>query len=215
MTRNQFLGAIVFAAVCTSSSAIAGVMSRNYDLPNFSRIEAGGSIKFEIVADQPQAVSITAEESVLNNLNVRVIEDTLEIDKKDSTWQWPWQSSEVTLKISVPTLNSIDFSGAAKGQVAKINSKEFEISVSGAAEVELSGKTEELIVDLSGSGKIKAIGLESKRVIADVSGAGDIEVFATQLLDADVSGVGSLSYKGSPAVVKTDVSGVAKVQPKG
>jgi hypothetical protein len=215
MTGRIILTSVMSAMVGLASSAQAAETSKSYDLPSFSRIEAGGAIKFEITVDQAQSVTISADEKLLGSINVRVVEDTLEIEKKDSSWQWPWQNSEITLKISVPSLNSLDLSGAAKGQVTKINGKEFEISVSGAAEVDLSGKTEELIVDLSGSGKIRAIALESKRVIADVSGAGDIEVYATQLLDADVSGVGSLSYKGNPAVVKTDVSGVAKIQPKG
>jgi hypothetical protein len=54
--------------------------------------------------------------------------------------------------------------------------------------------------------------LEAAKIKAKVSGAGDAKVFATQSLDADVSGAGSIIYKGNPADRNVSISGAGSVR---
>jgi Putative auto-transporter adhesin, head GIN domain len=51
--------------------------------------------------------------------------------------------------------------------------------------------------------------LENTKV--DISGAGSAQVFASVKLDAEVSGAGSVTYKGNAVNVSQHVSGVGSV----
>jgi len=47
-----------------------------------------------------------------------------------------------------------------------------------------------------------------------VTGAGSVDVYATQQLDAIVSGVGQITYAGDPPVVNKNVSGIGTINKK-
>ena len=47
-----------------------------------------------------------------------------------------------------------------------------------------------------------------------VTGAGSVNVYATQELNATVSGVGQITYAGDPPVVNKSVSGVGSINKK-
>ena len=79
--------------------------------------------------------------------------------------------------------------------------------MSGSGDMDLSGKTNDLDVQVSGSGDIKAYDLDAEFVTAQVSGSADIKVTANQMLKARVSGSGDISYKGNPKKIETKTSG--------
>ena len=72
-------------------------------------------------------------------------------------------------------------------------------------------ETGQLEVSLAGAGLIDAEALRARSVRASCSGAGSISVYATESLDATVSGVGVVNYAGNPATVNRNVSGLGKV----
>jgi hypothetical protein len=139
---------------------------------------------------------------------------------------------DITVFITVKSLNSLENSGVAdiKSEnklicenltlvsqgVGNINldvaAKEIKTSVSGAGNITLKGSTQLLDVDLSGAGNLKASDLEANKVVAKVSGAGDAKVNAIQSLTADVSGAGSIIYKGNPIDRNVNISGVGSVR---
>ena len=49
---------------------------------------------------------------------------------------------------------------------------------------------------------------------ASCNGAGSISVYASERLDASVSGIGSIDYSGNPATVNRSVSGLGKISQK-
>ena len=114
--------------------------------------------------------------------------------------------SDPIFKSHILTTNNITVYG--------INGSDFEVDVSGAGSVNLSGEVDRFRADLSGAGSINAKELKAKDVRVSVSGAASADVYAKDYLDASVSGVGSISYYGDPAKTKTDVSGVGSISRK-
>ena len=73
---------------------------------------------------------------------------------------------------------------------------------SGAGDVAAAGAVERLRLDVSGAGDADLAELEASDVQVTVSGAGDATCAPTDRLEADVSGVGDLGYRGDPAVTR-------------
>jgi Putative auto-transporter adhesin, head GIN domain len=76
----------------------------------------------------------------------------------------------------------------------------------------MKGQTRDFRLRLSGAGKARCYDLMSENTSVDISGAGSAEVFASVALDADVSGAGSVRYKGNAARVNQQVSGAGSVK---
>jgi len=65
---------------------------------------------------------------------------------------------------------------------------------------------------MSGAGKLQAFKLDTKFCRIDISGIGGAEVFVTEELDVQVSGIGGVTYIGDPPRVRRDVSGLGKIR---
>lgn len=80
-----------------------------------------------------------------------------------------------------------------------------ETKVSGAAHVDLSGRTDRLTVENSGASKVSTGKLQAKNVSVATSGASSAHVWAGESLDVEVSGVSHVSYTGSPRLGTKEV----------
>ena len=106
----------------------------------------------------------------------------------------------------------IVLSGSGDFDLAQIQYGDVKVGISGSGNVGVGGSTEKVELTLSGSGDLKAKDLKAQSVRCRISGSGNVACFATQELDALVSGSGDVRYSGSPASVKKRVSGSGRVE---
>jgi hypothetical protein len=135
--------------------------------------------------------------------------------------------------ISVPELNFATLSGsgnisgegafeterfdAAISGSGNINLEVFanvvDTDISGSGNITMAGQTDQLLAFISGSGNIFAFDLESNNCQVGISGSGNCEVFVNNQLDVQISGSGSVRYKGNPPVVNSRITGSGSVIP--
>ncbi len=186
------------------------VKDQSRSIMEFDKIDVGGAFTLNVKVGSSPSLKITAEENLINYIRTNVKRNTLVIDTKKNISP----RKEIYIEITTPSLRAVDVSGANNITVYGILGSDFEVDVSGAGTVNLSGEVDRFRVDLSGAGSINARELKAKDVRVSVSGAASAEVYAKDYLDASVSGVGSISYYGDPAKIKTDVSGVGSISRK-
>lgn len=186
------------------------VKDQSRNIMEFDKIDAGGAFTLKVKVGPSPSLKITAEENLISYIRTNVKGNTLVIDTKKNISP----RKEIYIEITTPSLKSVDASGANNITVYGINGSDFEVDVSGAGSVNLSGEVDRFRADLSGAGSINAKDLKAKDVRVSVSGAASADVYAKDYLDASVSGVGSISYYGDPAKTRTDVSGVGSISRK-
>jgi hypothetical protein len=76
----------------------------------------------------------------------------------------------------------------------------------------MTGETQNFELRISGAGDANCYDLRSENTEVHISGAGEANVYASVLLDAHVSGAGSIRYKGNAAKVNQQVSGAGSVK---
>jgi len=184
------------------------------------RLENSDSCSLDIAAKDEIKDLITTE--VSNGvLKVRTIEQNAS-DKKEI----------VELVINMPTLDRIKVLTSAKiysekpfyfdtlkiegGGILKMTMElkgDFlDGNFSGAANLDLSGEVRKMKLNIPGAARISAFDLKTKKLELNFSGAGKADVFASEELYVDVSGTCSVSYKGNPARVYSNVSGIGRVR---
>jgi hypothetical protein len=105
----------------------------------------------------------------------------------------------------------LEVSGAGDIKV-NVDAPKVTAGISGSGSVEMSGETRDFEIRLSGAGKARCYDMKSENTKVDISGAGSAEVYASVHLDAEVSGAGSVRYKGNAANVNQQVSGAGSVK---
>ena len=103
-------------------------------------------------------------------------------------------------------------SGSGQIYVDAESSGAFSGDVSGSGKINIQGRAQSADLVISGSGEVHGYGLSVARCNARISGSGDIEITATDDLDANISGSGTISYKGNPNHVNSHSSGSGKVR---
>jgi hypothetical protein len=67
-------------------------------------------------------------------------------------------------------------------------------------------------MDLSGASDIFAYDLVSESYDLEISGAGNAQINVSKRIHAEISGAGSVKYKGSPTEVDQSVSGAGSIK---
>jgi hypothetical protein len=196
----------------------------------FSRIEIDGPVDAHISIGEAPSLTFKGYANVLPYLRSEVRGNTLRIFTDEHTDLQ--LRKNITAAITLPSLRALDLSGAAHVLVAgDLHTSDFELDLSGASSVDiesmhvatldadlsgaatlamLSGSIDAGGYDISGAGKINAFGVMHRRAAFDMSGAAKAEVTVGEKLDAEISGAGTVRYKGHPAISK-DVSGAGSV----
>jgi hypothetical protein len=206
------------------------ITSETRNVNNFKSVEVGGSINVYLSQGSPSSVKLEGDENILKYVEVYQEGDRLIIKNKDGYDLDP--SGNMRVYVTAPVFDRVEASGASDiiGQGKISNPNDLEISISGAGDVKLEldaprlkadisgsgslhlkGETKDTEISLSGVGSAHCYDLLSENTKVDISGAGSAQVYASVGLDAQVSGVGSIHYKGNPANVKQDVSGAGSI----
>lgn len=105
---------------------------------------------------------------------------------------------------------SSNVSGSGKVTI-QTASEEVSFSVSGSGKINASGTAKKVKANVSGSGRVLAANLEAERCEVGISGSGGVEINVKDELNANISGSGSVGYKGNPSKVNSHASGSGNV----
>jgi hypothetical protein len=120
-------------------------------------------------------------------------------------------SGDLSVKGSCQSFDS-GVSGSGKVNVAGTITGLADISVSGSGKVVATGTAQQIKATISGSGKVLAADLEVSKCEVRISGSGDVEINVKDALEANISGSGSVSYKGNPSQLNSHASGSGHVR---
>lgn len=191
-----------------TSSETGGVTSEPRNVSDFNEVELRGVGNLSIQEANNESLTVEAEQDVLPKIRTEVDNSRLIIGPEPNTIINT--TEPINYRLTVKDLNALEVSGSGNVEAEGIDSDELAVTISGAGDVEISGKVDSQDVEISGSGDYRAEDLESKEAKIDVGGSGSATVNVSDELDAEVSGSGSVEYVGSP-IVNQEVSGAGKV----
>jgi hypothetical protein len=180
------------------------------DLGAFKSIETNGAFEVQVTCQQSPSFEIEGDDNILPLITTQVRDGVLNISN-DTGYR---TAKGIIVRIGTPDVESVTSHGAGNIHITDIKNERLAISTTGAANIKAAGQTQFVSISSTGAGKIDADKLHAERAKVTVTGAAIVEVYANQRLDATVSGVGQVTYAGSPGVVNRSVSGVGRVTKK-
>ena len=212
-------------------SGNGNIVIEERDVEDFTRLDFHGAYHVVITEGTQPSLEIEADENLMEYITSKVQGNTLRIENSARLMS----EHGIVIKITYTDIEQIEVHGAGNlenfGTIAtqdlkvslsgagnidlRVDVTDLEVSTSGAGNMTLNGECQSAKLDLSGAGGVDAYGLTSSNCRVRVSGVGGAEVYVTEELDAKVSGIGSISYKGNPQRVQSDVSGIGSIENEG
>ena len=225
---NSIKTKIFGLAVVTTLSTFSAKAQQTRTVGDFTGIKAGDAFNVIISQSDVNSVKVDAPDNVQALVKTEIKDGILSISADGNIKT----DKAVTINIGVKSITSLDISGSAdvksENQLScdklsvvsngagdihlDLKANEIKTEISGAGDITLRGSTQMLDATVSGAGDLKASNLVATKIKAKVSGAGDAKVNAIQSLDADVSGAGSIIYKGNPSDRNVNISGAGSVR---
>ncbi len=201
---------------------------RTYNIQPFTRIYLEGAFKVVLEQGTQAGLKIKTDEDNFKYIDVESSVETLslKITKKHFNFD------ELVLYVTFKDLEKLEIQGGVNLETkGYVDLKDFSLRVEGGATVEMNmkanrvdvvgeggvkfefdGISDELIARISGAGYLDAIDLKTRKCDIRIEGVGAGSVYSTESLNATISGVGKIRYKGEPKVFKK-IEGVGVISP--
>ncbi|MBV8252475.1 MAG: DUF2807 domain-containing protein [Chitinophaga sp.] len=236
MKKLTFLCVAMISAIVLLSSFKAwneriigsgNVKSEKRTAGKFNQISAGGVFKIELTQGATESIKLEAEDNILPLIETEVSSGGLEIRMKKGYSISP--NKDIKVYVTLPELKRLSISGASKlnatnsfkGDRLNIDQSgastitmdlavsNLDLEISGAALLDLSGKTGGMNIGASGGARVHTADLRAETAKVGASGGADVIVNAAKSLSASLSGGARVKYKGTPEVQKSTSGGAS------
>lgn len=187
------------------------LVTKTYEFQDFSAIDAGYGFNIAVTQGNEYSISVSVDDNVLDRLDVRKDGDTLKISLDPGGYT----RMNLVAKITMPSLNSIEFSGGTHGEISGFTStRDFEVDLSGGSWVIIEGSAGDLVMDASGGSHFDFSEFTVNDADVKLSGGSNGSVYVGGRLDADLSAGSHLDYYGDPELGNIETSSAATISPK-
>lgn len=109
--------------------------------------------------------------------------------------------------VTAPGIRSFTLSGSGDLTVHAYDQPALSLTQMGSGSVDVSGRTDSLTLNMSGSGDADLSALQARDADITVSGSGDAEIAAVNKVKVDISGSGDVNLTSRPDTVESHISG--------
>ena len=210
------------------------VITKERSIGTFDQLTVKGPFNVELTSGQVNALTITTDANLMEQIVTEVNDKTLTIRLKKQSYLKPTNNKPIHIKAPLTSLNAllhagsgkvfsnesfstntinVDHSGSGKIQL-KLEAQTTAINLSGSGKIQLRGTSTNVNAKLSGSGNIRLADFKAENGEAKLSGSGNIDLNCSKRLTAKISGSGNIRYKEEPSQkLISKVSGSGAIRP--
>ncbi len=189
LTLMLISGILLTGCAAVVEKTAGPAVTREYDFTGFDTIDIGYAFKLEVTPSDTYSVSIVANESDFEHIKVTLTGNKLEIGMNKLFFHFPRSPKAI---ITMPELRGLHMSGASEGVVTGFkSSNDFDLSLSGASELEMDLETGAFDGELSGASEL----------------AGRLTVASSNF---ELSGASEIELEGSGGDTRLDFSGASE-----
>lgn len=197
------------------------------DAGEFNSVDLKIAADVIIYEDDANSILIEADRNLMPYLAADMAGRTLHLQSRKSIRQ---SSNRITIYIGMPSVSRLCVSGSGSITAEDIiDAEDLELSISGSGSITTTVNTDllrskingsgNLIIDgvspvhkieIKGSGKVKARGLQNDICEISVMGSGNSYVRVDSILNAEIAGSGDIYVSGSPRI-NARVNGTGKI----
>jgi hypothetical protein len=182
------------------------VITESRDVSGFDEIVVLGSGDVIVTVTGTESLTIEAEDNVMPLLTTKVRDGRLELGSDGSFST----TRGITYTITAVALEGVAISGSGDVVASGIDASDFAVTIDGSGNITPAGTSEEVSVDINGSGGFDGEDLIASIGRVEISGSGDAVVNVIDDLTIRIGGSGDVEYLGNPTVSQ-DIGGSGSV----
>jgi hypothetical protein len=205
--------------------------TEEYVFTDFTEVEISSAFEFEIEQSDSYSINVTADDNVIDYVQVSKEGQTLKIGLGTVPSLGP-----VTLRafVSMPQLHGLTASGASHGTVSDFSSTEdvnitvsgasrvtgditagdAEFDIDGASTIQLEGSANDMVASVDGGSHFNLDDFTVNNADVIFSGASSGTINLNGRLDANLSGASTLWYIGEPTMGTIEITGASTLNEK-
>jgi hypothetical protein len=187
------------------------IASEDRDMSGFSSVRIDGIGEVTIAIGDTESVVVETDDNLLPFIETKVSGKTLVIKTQQGSDVHPTRDVKIT--VTMKTFEGAEINGSGNINVSGVSVGNVNLAIGGSGNINVIGTADTVQATLKGSGNIISDGLQARQATVRLSGSGNITVFASERLDAVVSGSGTVRYAGNPAKVEQSVPGSGSISP--
>lgn len=176
---------------------------------DFKGIAVHGAVNLTVEAGKSYSLKVYGDPRFIDRVTSRVIDGELRLDMKDGSRTKLDSGDRVV--VTMPALETFKGEGAGLVQLTNVRGERLDVDYRGAGRLLVAGEVRELRLHAQGVGEVDTRELLTQDANVRFEGIGSVEIHAKGKLNADVRGMGNLTYHGNPRVVNKSVSGIGSV----
>lgn len=208
------------------------IVTEERDFIEFTIVEVGWGFEVEINQSESYSISITADDNMLDHIEVSRSNNKLTIGLK---WGYGYQNVTLRAKITMPELHELQLSGGTCGTIEGFSTThEFVLELSGGSSltgsfttsgdakftlsggshlIKLDGGANNLRTSASGGSDLNLLDFSVHNATVSLSGGSQTNIKLDGRLDAELSGGSNIRYIGDPTMGTIETSGGSTVDP--
>jgi len=207
--RHALTLSLAAAAALFALQARAAEQTRS--VAPFTSVSNAGPLNLRIEVGKAPSVVVSGDDDFVAELQTEVVDGELRMHLKHDTGTLDRHHAELHVTVTLPQLTSFSMSGAGNTTITHMNGDSLAVRMSGAGNLRADGQVKRLKLDVSGVGSIDTRELHAEAADVNLAGVGSARVWASDVLNASVGGVGSLTYYGDPKTVNTHGGGLGSI----
>ena len=200
--------ALTLASMLVSTPALADEQART--APAFTSIELKGPISIEVQAGKAQGITVRGSPKFVALVATDVVDGELRVYLRDTNVKK--LNGDPRVIVTVPSLRRFNMEGAGETILRDISGERFDVNYRGAGSLSVAGAVKQLTMQAQGVGEVDARKLIAQDASVNFQGIGSVQIHVSGKLDAQVQGMGELTYYGHPRTVNKSVSGIGSVK---
>lgn len=182
------------------------IVSEVRELPSFESIHISSVINAVIIQGE-QAISISANDNIIELVKTEVIDNVLFVDLEDGDYD------EISITASISNHELIELTTVGVNSVSVSDFEDLDkltLNIEGVGNVQLSGSAQNATIHSSGASNLEAFDFSISNCEVNLTGVGNVQITVIDELFGALSGVGNIQYKGTPEI-DVEVTGVGNI----
>ena len=201
------IGVLILSGVILVDSGKLQTQQKN--LSDFTIINIQSGFQAQISQGDSYSVSITADNNVINRIDVNQSGNTLTIGLQLVSI---FNMGTLKAQITMPDLQEIHLSGGASANVSGFQlTHELLVSGQGGSRLQMDGQASNLLVSCTGGSNLELSRFEVNNATINMDGGSTGKINVTGLLNADLSSGSILTYTGNPTLGNIVTSGLSTI----
>lgn len=188
-------------------SGVAATQTLTLSQP-VKRVVADVSATFIYDPSVGDKIVVTADDNIQNQVKVSLEQGVLKLAPMVATMQ---QKTPIQVTWGGAAPEQLDIMSSSKVIVRQFKGNALNATISGSGAIDVDGQTQQLNIDISGSGSFVGAQLVAQKAMIKVTGSGNIVAQVKQEVGGSLTGSGSVVISGNPKIRNLTSTGSAQI----